>query len=100
MSISFSSVKPTQATDRPDTFPAMVPVRQRFFAGPELDTAAVVAGGLAGLDLPSLRGKKIALTAVLLFIHTVEEAKDVAKIALLFPKRVQSKKIKVNQRTM
>jgi len=45
--------------------------------------------------------EKESLTAkiehILLFIHTVEEAKDVAKIALLFPKRVQSKKIKVNE---
>ena len=31
-----------------------------------------------------------------LFIHTVQEAKDVAKIALLFPKHVQAKKIKTN----
>ncbi|MDF1876220.1 DUF814 domain-containing protein [Sulfurimonas sp. SAG-AH-194-L11] len=31
-----------------------------------------------------------------LFIHTVETAKDVAKIELLFPKKVQSKKIKQN----
>ncbi len=29
-----------------------------------------------------------------LFIHTVKEANDVAKIALLFPKKVQTKKIK------
>ncbi len=31
-----------------------------------------------------------------LFIHTVEEAKDVAKIQLLFPKNVQAKKMKIN----
>lgn len=31
-----------------------------------------------------------------LFIHTVEEAKDVAKIQLLFPKNVQAKKVKTN----
>jgi len=31
-----------------------------------------------------------------LFIHTVNAAKDVAKIELLFPKRVQNKKIKQN----
>lgn len=31
-----------------------------------------------------------------LFIHTVEEACDVAKIELLFPKKVQSKKVKQN----
>ena len=31
-----------------------------------------------------------------LFIHTVEEAKDIAKIQLLFPKNVQIKKVKVN----
>ena len=73
MSILFSSLKPTLASDRPDTFPAMVPVRQRFFAGPELDTAAAVAGGLAGLDLPSLKGKKIALTAGSRGIKTMVE---------------------------
>ncbi len=63
MPISFSSVKPTLDSDRPDTFPAMVPVRQSFFAGAALDTAATVTAGLAGLDFPSLKGKKIALTA-------------------------------------
>jgi predicted ribosome quality control (RQC) complex YloA/Tae2 family protein len=31
-----------------------------------------------------------------LFIHTVQEAKDISKIQLLFPKNVQAKKIKVN----
>ncbi len=31
-----------------------------------------------------------------LFIHTVEAAKDTSKIELLFPKRVQNKKVKVN----
>ena len=31
-----------------------------------------------------------------LFIHTVSQAKDTAKIELLFPKHVQNKKIKVN----
>ncbi|QOY52203.1 NFACT family protein [Candidatus Sulfurimonas baltica] len=32
-----------------------------------------------------------------LFIHTVQEAKDIAKIQLLFPKNVQAKKVKVNE---
>ncbi len=31
-----------------------------------------------------------------LFIHTVEEAKDVSKIMLLFPKKVQGKRVKQN----
>ena len=31
-----------------------------------------------------------------LFIHTVEEAKDMAKIALLFPKSMQAKKVKTD----
>ncbi|MDT8339485.1 MAG: NFACT family protein [Sulfurimonas sp.] len=31
-----------------------------------------------------------------LFIHTVQEAKDIAKIQLLFPKNVQAKKVKTN----
>lgn len=31
-----------------------------------------------------------------LFIHTVEEAKDVAKVQLLFPKNIQAKKVKTN----
>lgn len=31
-----------------------------------------------------------------LFVHTVQEAKDIAKIQLLFPKNVQAKKIKTN----
>lgn len=32
-----------------------------------------------------------------LFINTVQEAKDLAKIQLLFPKHVQAKKVKVNE---
>lgn len=32
-----------------------------------------------------------------LFIHTVQEAKDIAKIELLFPKTAQNKKVKVNE---
>ena len=31
-----------------------------------------------------------------LFIHTVEEAKDIAKVQLLFPKNIQTKKVKTN----
>lgn len=31
-----------------------------------------------------------------LFIHTVDEAKDVAKISLLFPKQLKTKRVKVN----
>ena len=31
-----------------------------------------------------------------LFIHTVEDAKDIAKIQLLFPKNIQTKKVKQN----
>lgn len=31
-----------------------------------------------------------------LFIHTVEEAEDIAKIQLLFPKNIQTKKVKLN----
>lgn len=31
-----------------------------------------------------------------LFINTIEEAKDVAKVELLFPKKVQNKKVKIN----
>ena len=31
-----------------------------------------------------------------LFIHTVQEAKDIAKIQLLFPKNIQAKKVKTN----
>ena len=45
------------------------------------------------IEEESLRSK---IEHTKLFIHTVETAKDVAKIELLFPKRVQSKKIKVN----
>ncbi|MGE4419320.1 MAG: NFACT family protein [Sulfurimonas sp.] len=31
-----------------------------------------------------------------LFIHTVQEANDIAKIQLLFPKNIQAKKVKIN----
>jgi len=45
------------------------------------------------IEEESLRSK---IEHIKLFIHTVEVAKDVAKIELLFPKRVQNKKIKVD----
>ena len=45
------------------------------------------------IEEESLRSK---IEHLHLFIATVNSAKDVAKIELLFPKRVQSKKIKVN----
>lgn len=45
------------------------------------------------IEEESLRSK---LAHIELFKHTVEEAKDVAKIALLFPKKLQSKKLKVD----
>ncbi|WP_297442694.1 NFACT family protein [Sulfurimonas sp.] len=45
------------------------------------------------IEEESLRSK---IEHMKLFIHTVQEAKDIAKIALLFPKRVQNKKIKHN----
>ncbi len=45
------------------------------------------------IEEESLRSK---IEHMKLFIHTVEMAKDVAKIELLFPKKVQSKKIKQN----
>ncbi len=45
------------------------------------------------IEEESLRSK---IEHLKLFINTVQEAKDVAKIRLLFPKQLQSKKIKVN----
>ena len=45
------------------------------------------------IEEESLRSK---IEHLQLFIHTVNSAKDVAKIEMLFPKRQQSKKIKVN----
>ncbi len=45
------------------------------------------------IEEESLRSK---IEHTKLFIHTVQTAKDVAKIELLFPKKVQSKKVKVN----
>jgi predicted ribosome quality control (RQC) complex YloA/Tae2 family protein len=45
------------------------------------------------IEEESLRSK---MEHIKLFIHTVQEAKDVAKIELLFPKRVQNKKVKQN----
>jgi len=46
------------------------------------------------IEEESLRSK---IEHILLFIHTVNTAKDIAKIELLFPKRVQNKKLKVNE---
>ena len=45
------------------------------------------------IEEESLRSK---IEHTKLFIHTVETAKDVAKLELLFPKRVQGKKIQTN----
>jgi predicted ribosome quality control (RQC) complex YloA/Tae2 family protein len=45
------------------------------------------------IEEESLRSK---IEHIKLFMHTVENAKDTAKIELLFPKQVQAKKIKVN----
>ena len=45
------------------------------------------------IEEESLRSK---IEHTKLFIHTVDSAKDVAKLELLFPKRVQSKKVKCN----
>ncbi len=45
------------------------------------------------IEEESLRSK---IEHTKLFIHTVQTAKDVAKLELLFPKKVQSKKMKVN----
>ena len=46
------------------------------------------------LEKESLSSK---IEHIQLFIHTVQEAPDASKIELLFPKRVQSKKVKVNE---
>ncbi len=46
------------------------------------------------LEKQSLRSKMEHLK---LFIHAVHEAKDIAKIEFLFPKKVQNKKVKVNE---
>ncbi|QOP44851.1 NFACT family protein [Sulfurimonas paralvinellae] len=43
------------------------------------------------IEEESLRSK---IEHIKLFINTVEEAKDIAKIELLFPKRIQNKKVK------
>jgi len=45
------------------------------------------------LERESLSSK---IQHIKLFIHTVEEAKDISKILLLFPKKVQDKKVKLN----
>jgi len=45
------------------------------------------------IEEKSLRSK---IEHIKLFIHTVQEAKDIAKIQLLFPKNVQAKKVKTN----
>jgi len=45
------------------------------------------------IERSSLLGK---MEHIKLFIHTVQEAKDIAKIVLLFPKNVQAKKVKTN----
>ncbi len=46
------------------------------------------------LEEESLRSK---IEYIKLFIHTLNEAKDIAKILLLFPKKAQNKKLKYNE---
>ncbi|WP_321779439.1 NFACT family protein [Sulfurimonas sp.] len=72
----------------------------------ELSTPALMASSLfsrskkAKQKVKHLYIEKESLSSKIahieLFIHTVKEAKDVAKIQLLFPPKIQTKKIKIN----
>ena len=63
MTIFFSGIRPTMASNQPLVLPAMVPVRQRFSSDTIPDISRAVIEGLARLDGNSFKGKKIAVTA-------------------------------------
>lgn len=67
---------------------------------PQISTALFTKSKKAKQKALHMHIEKDSLSSKLehikLFIHAVQEAKDVAKIELLFPKKVQSKKIKQN----
>lgn len=65
-------------------------VSEYFFAKSK---KAKQRAGHLHIEEESLRSKIIHTE---LFIHTVESAKDTAKIELLFPKQIQNKKVKTN----
>ena len=74
---------------------------QRAYASPsQMSTSLFTRSKKSKQRAKHLHIEKESLSSkiehIKLFIHTVEDAEDVAKIVLLFPKKVQSKKVKHN----
>ena len=74
----------------PKTYPTTFMISDMFFTKSK---KAKQRAKHLHIEEESLRSK---IEHIKLFIHTVQTAKDTAKIELLFPKKVQNKKIKVN----
>jgi len=74
----------------PKTYPTAFMISDMFFTKSK---KAKQRAKHLHIEEESLRSK---IEHIKLFIHTVQTAKDTAKIELLFPKQVQNKKIKVN----
>jgi len=74
----------------PKTYPTAFMISDMFFTKSK---KAKQRAKHLHIEEESLRSK---IEHIKLFIHTVQTAKDTAKIELLFPKQVQNKKVKVN----
>jgi len=74
----------------PKTYPTAFMISDMFFSKSK---KAKQRAKHLHIEEESLRSK---IEHIKLFIHTVQTAKDTSKIELLFPKRVQNKKVKVN----
>jgi predicted ribosome quality control (RQC) complex YloA/Tae2 family protein len=77
-----------------------VELHKEFNSASDIADSMFVRSKKAKQKVSHLHIEKSSLSSkiehIKLFIHTVEEAKDIAKIQLLFPKNVQTKKVKVN----
>lgn len=100
---NMQTIRPYQRVVEVDDYDG---VKQRIELHKEFSTPAMMANSLfirskkAKQRASHLHIERASLSSKIehlkLFIHTVTEAKDMAKIQLLFPKAVQNKKIKVD----
>jgi predicted ribosome quality control (RQC) complex YloA/Tae2 family protein len=77
-----------------------IELHKEFCSAPDIANSLFTRSKKAKQKALHMHIEKASLASKLehikLFIHTVEDAKDIAKIQLLFPKNVQAKKIKIN----
>lgn len=77
-----------------------IELHKEFTSASQMANSLFVRGKKAKQKAAHMHIEKTSLSEkiehIKLFIHTVEDAKDIAKIQLLFPKNVQAKKVKVN----